>query len=55
MIDIFERFGLVRIINANGTATRLGASPMDAEVTLPWLRRRNPAWTWVNCQGRAWS
>jgi seryl-tRNA(Sec) selenium transferase len=32
MIDIFERYGLVRVINATGTATRLGASPMEAEV-----------------------
>jgi D-glucosaminate-6-phosphate ammonia-lyase len=32
LTDIFERFGINRIINATGTVTRLGASPMDGEV-----------------------
>jgi D-glucosaminate-6-phosphate ammonia-lyase len=30
--DIFERFGIARVINATGTVTRLGASPIDPEV-----------------------
>jgi L-seryl-tRNA(Ser) seleniumtransferase len=30
--DIFERFGLIRVINATGTVTRLGATPVHAEV-----------------------
>jgi D-glucosaminate-6-phosphate ammonia-lyase len=30
--DILQRFGIARVINATGTVTRLGASPMDAEV-----------------------
>jgi L-seryl-tRNA(Ser) seleniumtransferase len=29
---IFEQFGIDRVINASGTITRLGASPMDVEV-----------------------
>ncbi len=32
MTDIFGRFGLARVINATGTVTRLGASPLHAEV-----------------------
>ncbi len=32
MTDIFERFGIARVINATGTVTRLGASPIDPEV-----------------------
>ena len=32
MTDILGRFGLTRVINATGTVTRLGASPLDAEV-----------------------
>jgi D-glucosaminate-6-phosphate ammonia-lyase len=32
MIDIFQRFGMARVINATGTVTRLGASPIDPEV-----------------------
>ena len=32
MNDVFARFGLARIINATGTVTRLGASPMHPEV-----------------------
>ena len=32
MTDIFGRFGIARVINATGTVTRLGASPIDAEV-----------------------
>jgi seryl-tRNA(Sec) selenium transferase len=30
--DILERLGLTRVINPTGTVTRLGASPIDAEV-----------------------
>src|SRR5947209_1313532 len=30
--DIFARYGLSRIINASGTETTLGASPVSAEV-----------------------
>src|ERR1700730_12102653 len=30
--DILGRFGLTRVINATGTVTRLGASPLDTEV-----------------------
>jgi len=30
--DIFEQLGINRVINAAGTVTRLGASPIDAEV-----------------------
>jgi len=30
--DIFGRFGVARVINATGTVTRLGASPMHADV-----------------------
>ena len=32
MTDIFGRFGLARVINATGTVTRLGASPLHADV-----------------------
>ncbi len=32
MTDIFRRFGITPVINATGTVTRLGASPIDAEV-----------------------
>lgn len=32
MTDIFQRFGMARIINATGTVTRLGASRIDKEV-----------------------
>ncbi len=32
MSDIFGRFGVARVINATGTVTRLGASPMHADV-----------------------
>lgn len=32
MSDIFQRFGIARIVNATGTVTRLGASPIDPEV-----------------------
>jgi len=32
VIDILERFGFARVINATGTVTRLGASPMHPEV-----------------------
>jgi D-glucosaminate-6-phosphate ammonia-lyase len=30
--DIFQRFGMARVINATGTVTRLGASPIDGDV-----------------------
>jgi D-glucosaminate-6-phosphate ammonia-lyase len=32
LTDILGRFGFARVINAAGTVTRLGASPIDAEV-----------------------
>jgi hypothetical protein len=32
--DILQRFGIVRIINATGPVTRLGASPLDQEVLI---------------------
>jgi D-glucosaminate-6-phosphate ammonia-lyase len=32
LTDILGRFGFARVINATGTVTRLGASPIDAEV-----------------------
>ncbi len=32
MTDIFGRFGLARVINATGTITRLGASPLHPDV-----------------------
>ena len=32
MTDIFQRFGISRVVNATGTVTRLGASPIDPEV-----------------------
>ena len=32
MTDILERLSFSRVINATGTVTRLGASPIDAEV-----------------------
>jgi hypothetical protein len=51
--DIFERFGVARIINGTGTVTRLGASPMDAEV----IAAMSAAATWsvdiADLQGRA--
>jgi L-seryl-tRNA(Ser) seleniumtransferase len=53
MIDIFERFGLVRIINANGTATRLGASPIDAEVTTAMAAAAQSCFDMGELQGRA--
>lgn len=53
MIDIFERYGLVRVINATGTATRLGASPMDAEVITAMAAAAQCSVDMGELQGRA--
>jgi L-seryl-tRNA(Ser) seleniumtransferase len=53
MIDIFERYGLVRVINATGTATRLGASPMDAEVIAAMAAAAQCSVDMGELQGRA--
>jgi D-glucosaminate-6-phosphate ammonia-lyase len=53
MIDIFERYGLVRVINATGTATRLGASPMDTEVIAAMAAAAQCSVDMGELQGRA--
>lgn len=53
MIDIFERYGLVRVINATGTATRLGASPIDAEVITAMAAAAQCSVDMGELQGRA--
>ena len=53
MIDIFERYGLVRVINATGTATRLGASPIDAEVIAAMAAAAQCSVDMGELQGRA--
>jgi D-glucosaminate-6-phosphate ammonia-lyase len=51
--DIFERFGVARIINGTGTVTRLGASPMDAEVIAAMSAAAAGSVDIADLQGRA--
>jgi len=43
--DICERFGMVRVINAAGPVTRLGASPISEEV----IAAMGAAWISASC------
>jgi D-glucosaminate-6-phosphate ammonia-lyase len=51
--DIFEQFDVRRIINAAGTATRLGASPIDPEVTVAMAAAARCCFDMGELQGRA--
>jgi L-seryl-tRNA(Ser) seleniumtransferase len=53
MTDIFERFGIVRVINATGTVTRLGASPIAAEVVAAMAAASQCSVDIADLQGRA--
>ena len=53
MTDIFGRFGIDRVINATGTVTRLGASPMDAEVIAAMAAAAQCSVDIADLQGRA--
>jgi D-glucosaminate-6-phosphate ammonia-lyase len=53
MTDIFKRFNIDRIINATGTVTRLGASPMDAEVIAAMAAAAQCSVDIAELQGRA--
>jgi D-glucosaminate-6-phosphate ammonia-lyase len=51
--DIFGRLGIDRVINAAGTVTRLGASPMDAEVIAAMAAAAQCSVDIADLQGRA--
>jgi D-glucosaminate-6-phosphate ammonia-lyase len=51
--DIFLRFGIARVINATGTVTRLGASPIDAEVIAAMAAAAQCSLDIAELQGRA--
>jgi len=51
--DIFGRFGIDRVINATGTVTRLGASPMEAEVVAAMAAAAQCSVDIGDLQGRA--
>jgi len=51
--DIFARLRLTRIINATGTVTRLGASPIDAEVVAAMAAAAQCSLDIAELQGRA--
>ena len=53
MTDIFGRFGIDRVINATGTVTRLGASPMEAEVVAAMAAAAQCSVDIGDLQGRA--
>ena len=53
MTDILGRFGLTRVINATGTVTRLGASPLDAEVIDAMAAAARSSVDIAELQGRA--
>jgi L-seryl-tRNA(Ser) seleniumtransferase len=53
MNDFVERFGLVRVINATGTVTRLGASPMAAHVIEAMAAAASCSVDMADLQGRA--
>jgi L-seryl-tRNA(Ser) seleniumtransferase len=51
--DIFGRFGIDRVINATGTVTRLGASPMETEVIAAMAAAAQCCVDIADLQGRA--
>jgi D-glucosaminate-6-phosphate ammonia-lyase len=51
--DIFQRFGMARVINATGTVTRLGASPIDDEVIAAMAEAARCSVDLGELQGRA--
>lgn len=51
--DIFERLRLVRVINATGTVTRLGASPIDPQVIAAMAAAAQSSVDMGELQGRA--
>jgi D-glucosaminate-6-phosphate ammonia-lyase len=51
--DIFERLRLARIINATGTVTRLGASPIDPQVIAAMATAAQSSVDMGELQGRA--
>lgn len=53
MTEIFERLRFARIINATGTVTRLGASPVDAEVAAAMAAAAQCSVDIAELQGRA--
>jgi L-seryl-tRNA(Ser) seleniumtransferase len=53
LTDIFQRFGIARVINATGTVTRLGASPIDPEVVAAMAAAAQCSVDIAELQGRA--
>ena len=51
--DIFERLRLARVINATGTVTRLGASPIDPQVIAAMAAAAQSSVDMGELQGRA--
>ncbi len=51
--DIVERLRLARVINATGTVTRLGASPIDPQVIAAMAAAAHCSVDMANVQGRA--
>jgi D-glucosaminate-6-phosphate ammonia-lyase len=51
--DIFQRFGMARVINATGTVTRLGASPIEGEVIAAMAEAAQCSVDLAQLQGRA--
>jgi len=51
--DIFGRLGIARVINATGTVTRLGASPIEAEVLAAMASAAQSSVDIAELQGRA--
>ncbi len=53
MTDILGQLGVARVINATGTVTRLGASPIDAEVVAAMAAAATASVDIAELQGRA--
>jgi L-seryl-tRNA(Ser) seleniumtransferase len=53
MTDIFQRLRIARVINAAGTVTRLGASPIDPEVAAAMAAAAQSSVDIADLQGRA--
>ncbi len=53
MTDIFGRFGAARVINATGTVTRLGASPIHPDVIAAMAEAAQSSVDIAELQGRA--
>lgn len=53
MTDILGRFGVVRVVNATGTVTRLGASTLDADVIAAMAAAAQCSVDIAQLQGRA--